>query len=160
MQDELYLRKLQAEITYLKLEKDYLQKRYQTALQEFNSKFQSKIEKENKNKVVNKEETKNKNLDGVYKKLAVKVHPDKKTGSKKEFQRLTKLIKENDLDGLKSMAKEYDVEVNRDLDIPTCESMVDGIKTQIKSMKETIAYQWKYGNKDTVSKIESFMEKK
>ena len=46
MQDELYLRKLQAEITYLKLEKDYLQKRYQTALQEFNSKFQSKIEKE------------------------------------------------------------------------------------------------------------------
>jgi hypothetical protein len=38
--------------------------------------------------------------------------------------------------------------------------MIDGIKTQIKSMKETIAYQWKYGNKDTVSKIESFMKKK
>ena len=159
MNDKLYLDKLKAEVKFLKLESQYTRGLFESALSEFNNFFQEKLE--NKNTPQNKKpkKSKNKNLNKIYKKLASKVHPDKPLGNKEVFNRLTDMVEQNDLNGLIEMAETYNVDVVTDIDIKTYEVVVDDLKDTIDEYKSTIAYQWKYSDRMTKNKIESFIKK-
>ena len=159
MNDKLYLDKLKAEVKFLKLESQYTRGLFESALSEFNNFFQEKLE--NKNTPQNKKpkKSKNKNLNKIYKKLASKVHPDKPLGNKEVFNRLTDMVEHNDLNGLIEMAETYNVDVVTDIDIKTYEVVVDDLKDTIDEYKSTIAYQWKYSDRMTKNKIESFIKK-
>ncbi len=159
MNDKLYLDKLKAEVKFLKLESQYTRGLFESALLEFNNFFKEKLENKNTLQNTKPKKSKNKNLNKIYKKLASKVHPDKPLGNKEVFNRLTDMVEQNDLNGLIEMAETYNVDVVTDIDIKTYEVVVDDLKDTIDEYKSTIAYQWKYSDRMTKNKIESFIKK-
>ena len=82
MNQEILLRKLKAEYDYLKAEYEYQNELFNKARTEFDKRFENKLNLQTpKNKKTNKEkksDKRTKSLDKVYKKLAQKIHPDKK----------------------------------------------------------------------------------
>ena len=57
-----------------------------------------------------------KSLDKVYKKLAQKIHPDKKTGDDKDFKKLKESVDEYDMDSVVDLAHEYNVDISLEVD--------------------------------------------
>ena len=79
----------------------------------------------------------------VYRKVANKVHPDKKGGSKKKFQLATEANKNKDFGALLEMADELEIDFelsNELIDEMTkqCKAVVDNIT----KMKTTMAWTW------------------
>ena len=136
MLDGLYNKKLKAEYQFLQLECKYQQNLFDEALKEFTIEFKEYL---NKDVVsgIEKKKLEKKSLDKIYKKLATKVHPDKSTGNHKEFQKLTKLIDDSDLDGLKEMADEYNVKMEIDLEDKPI-AMEDGLRFAIREGGRTV----------------------
>ena len=94
MDRDLEKKKLNAEYKYLKAELEYQQAIFEEAQKGFDEYFRDKLDmmrtgkaaekaKADKPKIERREE-----VDVIYKKLSQKVHPDKKTGSHKDFQKL------------------------------------------------------------------------
>ena len=156
MLDELYNKKLKAEYQFLQLECKYHQNLFDDALKEFTVEFKDHLKKDVVSGIEKKEPEK-KSLNKIYKKLATKVHPDKPTGNHKEFQKLTKLIDDSDLDGLKEMADAYDMDM--EIDSFTYEHSIHNISEKIHWYKNTIAYKWKYSDADTTEQIVKIIKK-
>jgi len=156
MVDELYNKKLKAEYEFVHVEREYQQSLFEKALKEFTSTFKDHLSKD----VVSgleKKKSEKKSLDKIYKKLATKVHPDKPTGNHKEFQKLTKLIDDSDLDGLKEMADEYNMDM--EIDSFAYEHSIYNIREKIKWYENTIAYKWKYSDANTKEQIVKIIKK-
>ena len=155
MLDGLYNKKLKAEYQFLQLECKYQQNLFDEALKEFVVEFKEHL---NKDVVsgIEKKKLEKKSLDKIYKKLATKVHPDKSTGNHKEFQKLTKLIDDSDLDGLKEMADEYNVKM--EIDSFAYEHSIHNISEKIQWYKNTIAYKWKYSDDNVKKQIEKIIK--
>ena len=90
MNDELYLKKLKSEYEYLKAEVQYQANLFVEAKGEFDKRFTDKLNLNvPESKKIKEEKTvRKKSLDKVYKKLAQKIHPDKKTGDSDDFKKL------------------------------------------------------------------------
>ena len=89
MNSQLYLKKLKAQYEYLKAEHEYNNDVYGTAIQEFNEYFKDKINLKSEPTTQTKKQKKpilKPTVDKIYKKLAQKLHPDKKTGTEEAFQ--------------------------------------------------------------------------
>ena len=157
MLDELYNKKLKAEYQFLQLECEYQQNLFDEALKEFTVEFKDHLNKDVVSGIEKKEPEK-KSLDKIYKKLATKVHPDKPTGNHKEFQKLTKLIDDSDLDGLKEMAGEYDMDM--EIDSFAYKHSIHNISEKIHWYKNTIAYKWKYSDANTQEQIVKIIQNK
>ena len=147
MLDELYNRKLKAEYQFLQLECKYQHNLFDEALKEFSTVFKEHLDKD----VVSA-------LDKIYKKLATKVHPDKLTGNHKEFQKLTKLIDDSDLDGLKKMGDKYGMDM--EFDSFTYQHSIHNIREKIQWYENTIAYKWKYSDANMRKHIEKIIQNK
>ena len=104
---------------------------------------------------IEKKKPEKKSLDKIYKKLATKVHPDKSTGTHNEFQKLTKLIDDSDLVGLKKMAEKYDMVM--EFDTHTYEHSIHNIREKIQWYENTIAYKWKYSDEKMRKQIEKII---
>ena len=98
MKDELYFKKLKSEYEYLKAEVEYQGNLFKKARNEFDKRFQDKLDlivPESKKIKEDKSKKRSKSLDKVYKKLAQKIHPDKKTGDTDDFKRLKEISFQN-----------------------------------------------------------------
>ena len=146
MNDILLLKKLKSEYQYLKAEKDLQQNIYEGAALRFHEYFSNKTKppapQPHKSKP-KKKKIRPRKLNKLYKKLAQKIHPDKKTGDKDDFSELKRSIDENDMETLVDLATDYAVNIEEDIDrIDFYESRIDVLKETLEWYGKTIVMQW------------------
>ena len=146
MNDDLLLKKLKSEYQYLKAEKDLQQSIYEDAALKFHEHFAEKTKppapEPHKSKP-KKKKIRPRKLNKLYKKLAQKIHPDKKTGDKDDFSELKRSIDENDMETLVDLATDYSIDIEEDIDrVDFYESRIDTLKEKIGWYSKTIVMQW------------------
>ena len=156
MSDELLLKKLKSEYQYLKAEKDLQQSIYEDAALKFHEHFSKKTNppapQPHKSKP-KKKKIRPRKLSKLYKKLAQKIHPDKKTGNKDDFSELKRSIDENDMETLVDLATDYSVDIEEDIDrVDFYESRIDVLKEKLEWYAKTLVMQW--FNMDKGAKIQ------
>ena len=146
MNDELYLKKLKSEYEYLKAEVEYQSNLFIKAREEFDKKFQNKLDlsvPENKKIKEDNIKKRTKSLDKVYKKLAQKIHPDKKTGDTDDFKRLKEIIDKYDMEAVKDLADEYEVDITIDIDEKEfLNTNIKKLKGKLQFYGKTLIMQW------------------
>jgi len=144
--DILLLKKLKSEYQYLKAEKDLQQDIYESAALKFHEHFSKKTKppapQPHKSKP-KKKKVRPRKLNKLYKKLAQKIHPDKKDGNKDDFSELKRSIDENDMETLVDLATDYAVDIEEDIDrVDFYESRIDVLKEKLDWYGKTIVMQW------------------
>ena len=145
--DDLLLKKLKSEYEYLKTEKEYQEGIFKKAEEEFKNYFNPKLgiqePKPQKKQPKRKPKMRTKRLNRLYKKLAQKIHPDKKTGDKDDFSELKRSIDENDMETLVDLATDYSINIEEDIDrVDFYESRIDLLKDKLKWYTTTLVMQW------------------
>ena len=147
MKDELYFKKLKSEYEYLKAEVEYQGNLFKKARDEFDKRFQDKLDlnvpEDKKIKEENKSKKRTKSLDKVYKKLAQKIHPDKKTGDTDDFKRLKEIVDEYDMDAVIDLAEEYEVDIAVEIDEEEFFiTSIKKLKSKLQFYGRTLIMQW------------------
>jgi len=145
MNDKLYLKKLKSEYKFLKVEVEYQAELFETAKKEFDKKFSNLLNLNipNEKKVKEKKSVRKKSLTKVYKKLAQKIHPDKKTGDTEDFRKLKKSVDDSDIDTMMDLADEYDIDIEVEVnqkDILL--GKIERLKNKLDYYKKTLIMQW------------------
>ena len=145
MNDKLYLKKLKSEYKFLKVEVEYQAELFETAKKEFDKKFSNLLNLNipNEKKVKEKKSVRKKRLTKVYKKLAQKIHPDKKTGDTEDFRKLKKSVDDSDIDTMMDLADEYDIDIEVEVnqkDILL--GKIERLKNKLDYYKKTLIMQW------------------
>ena len=158
--DDLLLKKLKSEYLYLKDEKDYQQQIFNKAQSEFKDYFNPKLgvqeQKPQKKQSKRKPKIRTKRLNRLYKKLAQKIHPDKKTGDKDDFADLKKSVDENDVEKIIDLATDYGIDINEDIDsVDFYENRIEELKGKIDHFSKTVVMQWWNMNEADRKKYES-----
>ena len=158
--DDLLLKKLKSEYLYLKDEKDYQQQIFNKAQSEFKDYFNPKLgvqeQKPQKKRSKRKPKIRTKRLNRLYKKLAQKIHPDKKTGDKDDFADLKKSVDENDVEKIIDLATDYGIDINEDIDsVDFYENRIEELKGKIEHFSKTVVMQWWNMNEADRKKYES-----
>jgi len=166
---KLLKRKARAEYSYLSLEFEHQTEIFEEAKIAFNEHFKNDIDKEKEAKYFEKDGKSKKHkveedkkipidMDKAYKKIALKAHPDKKTGNNEMFQDLRNAVNSHDVDKIILLASEYDIDLEKDAKINLYKfymSGIDKIKKKLKYTQSTLAWQWYHGDdemKDHISK--------
>ena len=158
---KLQIQRLKAQYDFLKIDLQFHQERFDEALVEFNKHFADKLEpRENKSEEVKEEVQREKSVDKIYKKIATKAHPDKKSGSDEDFKKLKEMVDTVDLDGLKEMANQYDVDIEEEMDEVAYQSSIKNLNEEIDRLQKTYAYKWFYGDDVMKQLIEQSILKK
>ena len=158
--DELLLKKLKSEYQYLKTEKEYQEQIFKKAEEEFKNHFNPKLgiqePKQQKKQSKKKPKIRTKRLNRLYKKLAQKIHPDKKTGDKDDFADLKKSVDENNVEKIIDLATDYGVDINEDIDsVDFYENRIEELKAKIEHFSKTVVMQWWNMNEADRKKYES-----
>jgi len=145
MNDKLYLKKLKSEYKFLKVEVEYQSELFETAKKEFDKKFSNLLNLNipNEKKVKEKKSVRKKSLTKVYKKLAQKIHPDKKTGDTEDFRKLKKSVDDNDIDTMMDLADEYNIDIEVEVnqkDILL--GKIERLKNKLDYYRKTLIMQW------------------
>ena len=145
--DKLLLKKLKSEYQYLKTEKEYQEQIFKKAEEEFKDYFNPKLgvqePKPRKKQPKRKPKIRTKRLNRLYKKLAQKIHPDKKTGDKDDFADLKKSVDENDVERIIDLATDYGIDINKDIDsVDFYENRIEELKGKIEHFSKTVVMQW------------------
>ena len=145
--DDLLLKKLKSEYQYLKTEKEYQEQIFRKAEQKFKDHFNPKLgvqePKPQKKQPKRKPKIRTKRLNRLYKKLAQKIHPDKKTGDKDDFADLKKSVDENDVEKIIDLATDYGININEDIDsVDFYENRIEELKVKIEHFSKTVVMQW------------------
>jgi len=86
-------------------------------------------------------------LKEIYKKIAVKVHPDKQTGNEEKFKILNSANKNKDYGAMLELADELNIESTVPYNEHTYNQMKKQIRAVIETVKKmqcTIAWQWNH----------------
>ena len=145
MNDELYLKKLKSEYEYLKAEVQYQADLFVKAKGEFDKRFTDKLNLNvPESKKIKEEKTvRKKSLDKVYKKLAQKIHPDKKTGDSDDFKKLKKSVDDSDMDTVIDLADEYDVDISVEVNEEEfLLQKIEKLKKRLDYYDRTLIMQW------------------
>ena len=145
MSDELYLKKLKSEYEYLKAEVQYQADLFVKAKGEFDKRFTDKLNLNvPESKKIKEEKTvRKKSLDKVYKKLAQKIHPDKKTGDSDDFKKLKKSVDDSDMDTVIDLADEYDVDISVEVNEEEfLLQKIEKLKKRLDYYDRTLIMQW------------------
>ena len=158
--DDLLLKKLKSEYLYLKVEKDYQEQIFNKAQSKFKDYFNPKLgiqePKQQKKQSKIKPKIRTKRLNRLYKKLAQKIHPDKKTGDKDDFADLKKSVDENDVERIIDLATDYGIDINEDIDsVDFYENRIEELKAKIEHFSKTVVMQWWNMNEADRKKYES-----
>ena len=145
MNDKLYLKKLKSQYKFLKVEVEYQSELFETAKKEFDKKFSNLLNLNipNEKKVKEKKSVRKKSLTKVYKKLAQKIHPDKKTGDTEDFRKLKKSVDDNDIDTMMDLADEYNIDIEVEVnqkDILL--GKIERLKNKLDYYRKTLIMQW------------------
>jgi len=145
--DDLLLKKLKSEYQYLKTEKEYQEQIFNKAQSEFKNYFNPKLgiqePKPQKKRSKKKPKIRTKRLNRLYKKLAQKIHPDKKTGDKDDFSKLKKSVDDNDVEKIIDLATDYGIDINEDIDsVDFYENRIEELKGKIDHFSKTVVMQW------------------
>ena len=113
---------------------------------EFDKRFQDKLDlivPESKKIKEDKSKKRTKSLDKVYKKLAQKIHPDKKTGDTDDFKRLKEIVDEYDMDAVIDLAEEYEVDIAVEIDEEEFFiTSIKKLKSKLQFYGRTLIMQW------------------
>ena len=145
MNDKLYLKKLKSEYEYLKVEVQYQANLFEKAKSEFDKRFTDKLNLNvPESKKIKEEKTvRKKSLDKVYKKLAQKIHPDKKTGDSDDFKKLKKSVDDSDMDTVIDLADEYDVDISVEVNEEEfLLQKIERLKNKLDYFNRTLIMQW------------------
>ena len=145
MNDKLYLKKLKSEYEYLKVEVQYQANLFEKAKSEFDKRFTDKLNLNvpDSKKVKEEKPVRKKSLDKVYKKLAQKIHPDKKTGDSDDFKKLKKSVDDSDMDVVIDLADEYDVDISVEVDEEEfLMQKIESLKNKLDYYNKTLIMQW------------------
>ena len=145
MNDKLYLKKLKSEYEYLKVEVQYQANLFEKAKSEFDKRFTDKLNLNvpDSKKVKEEKPVRKKSLDKVYKKLAQKIHPDKKTGDSDDFKKLKKSVDDSDMDVVIDLADEYDVDISVEVDEEEfLLQKIERLKNKLDYFNITLIMQW------------------
>ena len=145
MNDKLYLKKLKSEYEYLKAEVEYQAELFEKAKSEFDKRFTDKLNLNvpDSKKVKEEKPVRKKSLDKVYKKLAQKIHPDKKTGDSDDFKKLKKSVDDSDMDVVIDLADEYDVDISVEVDEEEfLLQKIERLKNKLDYFNRTLIMQW------------------
>ena len=158
--DDLLLKKLKSEYQYLKTEKEYQEQIFNKAQSEFKDYFNPKLgiqePKPQKKKPNRKPKIRTKRLNRLYKKLAQKIHPDKKTGDKDDFADLKRSVDENDVEKIIDLATDYGIDINEDIDsVDFYENRIEELIVTIEHFSKTVVMQWWNMNEADRKKYES-----
>tara|TARA_R100000008_G_scaffold82924_1_gene67710 strand:- start:88 stop:600 length:513 start_codon:yes stop_codon:yes gene_type:complete len=158
MNSQLYLKKLKAQYEYLKAEHEYNNDVYGTAIQEFNEYFKDKINLKSEPTTQTKKQKKpilKPTVDKIYKKLAQKLHPDKKTGTEEAFQDLQTSIENKNMDRVIELAEEYDVDISPVIDTEEFYTQnISDLEEKIKNQNSTLAMLWHNSDKSNRGQLE------
>ena len=157
---DLLLKKLKSEYQYLKTEKEYQEQIFNKAQSEFKDYFNPKLgiqePKPQKKQPKKKPKIRSSRLAKLYKKLAHKIHPDKKTGDQGDFAELKKSVDENDVEKIIDLATDYGIDINEDIDsVDFYENRIDKLKDKIEHFSKTVVMQWWNMNDADRKKYES-----
>ena len=157
---DLLLKKLKSEYQYLKTEKEYQEQIFNKAQSEFKDYFNPKLDiqepKPQKKQPKKKPKIRSSRLAKLYKKLAHKIHPDKKTGNQGDFAELKKSVDENDVEKIIDLATDYGIDINEDIDsVDFYENRIDKLKAKIEHFSKTVVMQWWNMNDADRKKYES-----
>ena len=159
MNDILLLKKLKSEYQYLKAEKDLQQNIYEDAALKFHEYFAKKTKPPAPQPHKSKSKPKKirpRKLNKLYKKLAQKIHPDKKTGDKDDFADLKKSVDENNVEKIIDLATDYGIDINEDIDsVDFYENRIEELKGKIEHFGKTVVMQWWNMNEADRKKYES-----
>lgn len=106
---------------------------------------------ENKDK-----KTKSNELKSLYRKIAKKTHPDKKTGNSTLFEQSARAYSENNLGDLLEIASDANVSIPKDLltnAVTLLEDNISSIEDKIKHHKSTTAWSWYKSKNDEDKKV-------
>ena len=145
MNDKLNLKKLKSEYEYLKVEVQYQANLFEKAKSEFDKRFTDKLNLNvpDSKKVKEEKPVRKKSLDKVYKKLAQKIHPDKKTGDSDDFKKLKKSVDDSDMDVVIDLADEYDVDISVEVDEEEfLLQKIERLKNKLDYFNRTLIMQW------------------
>jgi hypothetical protein len=145
--DDLLLKKLKSEYQYLKTEKEYQEQIFNKAQSEFKDYFNPKLgiqePKPQKKQPKKKPKMRSSRLAKLYKKLAHKIHPDKKTGNQSDFAELKKSVDDNDVEKIIDLATDYGIDINEDIDsVDFYETRIDELKGKLEHFSKTVVMQW------------------
>ena len=145
--DDLLLKKLKSEYQYLKTEKEYQEQIFKKAEQKFKDHFNPKLgvqePKPQKKQPKKKPKIRTKRLNRLYKKLAQKIHPDKKTGDKDDFADLKRSVDDNDVEKIIDLATDYGIDINEDIDsVDFYENRIEELRSKIDHYAKTVVMQW------------------
>ena len=157
---DLLLKKLKSEYQYLKTEREYQEQIFNKAQSEFKDYFNPKLgiqePKPQKKQPKKKPKIRTKRLNRLYKKLAQKIHPDKKTGNQSDFADLKKSVDENDVEKIIDLATDYGIDINEDIDsVDFYENRIEELKAKIEHFSKTVVMQWWNMNDADRKKYES-----
>ena len=62
------------------------------------------------------------------------------------------MVDQVDLDGLKEMADQYNVDIEKEMDEVAYKSSIKNLTEEIDSLQKTYAYKWFYGD-DAIKKL-------
>lgn len=83
----------------------------------------------------------------LYKKLSLKIHPDKSTGSEQQFHVLNHAFKTNDILKLLMLAKEYSLDVHDvTIDFDMLDNEIKALDSRIEHFKKTLAWNWAFAD--------------
>ena len=158
--DDLLLKKLKSEYEYLKTEKEYQEGIFKKAEEEFKNYFNPKLgiqePKPQKKQTKKKPKMRSSRLAKLYKKLAHKIHPDKKTGNKDDFSDLKKSVDSNEVEKIIDLATDYGIDINEDIDsVDFYENRIEELKVKIEHFSKTVVMQWWNMNEADRKKYES-----
>src|SRR6056300_1332172 len=154
MNDLIKLRqkKIRQKLRYLQLELMETKIIYKNSMERFRVDFSKEIEPDES--VKQAQDTKDPyeeiqtdvsedTMKKVYRKVANKVHPDKKGGSKKQFQLASEANKNNDFGQLLEMADELeiDIELSNEL-MDEMNKQCNAVVNNINTIKTTTAWTW------------------
>ena len=131
----------------MKTEKEYQEQIFRKAEQKFKDHFNPKLgvqePKPQKKQPKRKPKIRTKRLNRLYKKLAQKIHPDKKTGDKDDFADLKKSVDENNVEKIIDLATDYGININEDIDsVDFYENRIEELKVKIEHFSKTVVMQW------------------
>tara|TARA_B100001113_G_C21083810_1_gene611133 strand:+ start:855 stop:1361 length:507 start_codon:yes stop_codon:yes gene_type:complete len=157
---DLLLKKLKSEYQYLKTEKEYQEQIFNKAQSEFKDYFNPKLgiqePKPQKKQPKKKPKMRSSRLAKLYKKLAHKIHPDKKTGNQGDFAELKKSVDENNVEKIIDLATDYGIDINEDIDsVDFYENRIDDLKAKIDHFSKTVVMQWWNMSEDDRKKYET-----
>jgi len=158
---ELRYKKIRQQIRYLQTELEETKLVYEQCVDKFNMDFSEELMKDSHDDdseypTDNPFEKIDSDMDeemlkDIYKKIAVKVHPDKKHGDEEKFKVLNRANKNKDYGAMLEMADE----LNLGKVFPINEYTYNELKKQIRAIIETIkkmqmtfAWQWKHIDKN------------